>query len=180
MRKLLSSFLHVQDVVSEWSGRVISWMLIGMVGVLIYEVILRYFFNAPTTWAQEASTMLYGSFCILAGAYTLLHKGHVRMDIVYRLLPERTRAGLDSFTGLLTIGFLGLFLWVSIKAAAASWIAHEFSGGSLWAPPLYPFKTAIALAALLLLLQTIVTFIRDLSVSLRLKLLNRSGSDARH
>jgi len=144
-------------------------MVLGMVGVIIYEVILRYLFVAPTSWAHEASTMLYGSFCLLAGAYTLLYRGHVRMDALYRLLPRRGKAGFDCFTGLLTIIFLVLFLWVAIDFAAHSWAMQEFSPRSTWAPPLYPFKSMIPLAVLLILLQAIVTFIRDLSVLLQLK-----------
>ena len=169
MKKLLLSFMHTIDMVSEWSGRTISWMLLAMVGVVGYEVVARYLFNAPTDWAHEASTMLYGSFCILAGAYTLLQKQHVRMDAIYRLLPRRVRAGLDSFTGLLSLGFLAAFLWITIEFAARSWAIQEFSGRSPWAPPLYPFKTTIALAVLLLMLQAVIQFIRDLSVMLNLK-----------
>jgi len=94
---------------------------------------------------------------------------HVRMDAIYRLLPKRGRAGFDCLTGLLVIGFLVVFLWVAIEFTAASWTIQEFSGRSTWAPPLYPFKTVIPLAVLLLLLlQAIVTFIRNLAVSLKL------------
>lgn len=161
--------MHIQDMVSEWSGRAISWMLLGMVGVIIYEVVLRYIFGAPTSWAHEASTMLYGSFCLLAGAYTLRHKGHVRMDALYRLLSRRGKASFDCFTGLLAIGFLILFLRVAIDFSALSWTTQEFSPRSTWAPPLYPFKSMIALAVLLILLQEIATFIRDLLVLLKIK-----------
>lgn len=168
MQKLIS-FMHTQDMVSEWSGRAISWMVLAMVGVVGYEVVARYLFNAPTNWAHEASTMLYGSFCMLAGAYTLLHKGHVRMDALYGLLPRRGKAGFDCFTGLLTIVFLVLFLWVAIDFTALSWATQEFSPRSTWAPPLYPFKSLLTLAVLLILLQAIVTFIRDLLVLLQLR-----------
>jgi len=163
----MQRFIHIQDMVSEWSGKAISWMLLGMVGVVGYEVVARYLFNAPTNWGHETATMLYGSYCMLAGAYTLLHKGHVRMDALYRLLPRRGRAGFDCFTGLLTIGFLVLFLWAAIDFTVVSWVTQEFSPRSPWKPPLYPFKSMLTLAVLLILLQTVVVFIRDLLVLLK-------------
>ena len=168
MRKSIA-YMRIQEMVSEWSGRLVSWSIIVMVGVLIWEIARRYIFSAPTTWAHELSTMLYGSSFIIAGAYTLLHRQHVRMDAIYRLFPRRVRAVLDCVTGLLAISLLVLFLWVSIKFTADSWAMREFSGASTWAPPLHPFKAAITLGVLLTLLQAIVRFIRDLSVLLGLK-----------
>jgi TRAP-type mannitol/chloroaromatic compound transport system permease small subunit len=101
----LTNFLRYIDWLSEWSGKAICFMVLAMIGVILYEVVLRYVFGAPTSWAHEASTMLYGSYCILAGAFTQRFRAHVRSDAVHRLFPKRIRVGLDCFTGLLTIAF---------------------------------------------------------------------------
>ena len=161
--------MHIQDMVSEWLGRAISWMCLSMVLVLCWEVLSRYVFGKPTSWAHESSTMLYGSYCLLAGAYTQRFREHVRSDAVYRLFSRRVRAGLDCFGDLLAIGFLAVFLWYSSEFAWTSWIEREFSHRSTWAPPLYPIKATIPLAVLLLLLQFMCTLIDDILILMNIK-----------
>lgn len=166
--KRLTSILHIQDMLSEWSGRAISWLILGVMVVLMYEVVARYIFNAPTNWAMESSTMFYGAHATLAGAYTLLWRGHVRMDVAYRLLPRRVQAGIDTFTAPIILTFLGLLLWASIQFTIESWTAREFSGKGTWNPPIYPFKAILTLSVLLLILQSINVFIRNLLILLKL------------
>ena len=65
-----------------WSGRIVAWLIVPMVLSLVWEVVARYFFNAPTVWAYDMTFMLYGTFFMLGSAYTLLRKGHIRTDSV--------------------------------------------------------------------------------------------------
>jgi len=174
---IIRSFIFITNRVSEWSEKAISWMVITMTVVLIYEVIARYIFGSPTSWAHEASTMLYGSFCILAGAYTQRFKAHVRSDAIHRLFPGRIRLALDCFTELLTIAFLLIFFKISINFAATSWSVLEYSNLSTWHPPLYPFKTMLPLAVLLLLLQQVASFLDDLMVLIKVKMIEGEHSN---
>ncbi len=50
---------------------------------LVWEVVARYCFNAPTVWAYDMTFMLYGTFFMLGSAYTLLRGGHIRTDSLY-------------------------------------------------------------------------------------------------
>ena len=152
------------DNLSKWSGRTVSWGIFGMVIPICIEVVSRYFFNHPTSWAHELTTMIYGGYCVLLGAYTHLNEGHVRMDAVYRHFSDRTKATVDFFAGLGGLVFLVLFFWVAARIAWESWVIREFSSRTAWEPPMYPFKTALAIAVLLFLLQHIVTLIRSFSV----------------
>jgi TRAP-type mannitol/chloroaromatic compound transport system permease small subunit len=161
----MNTFVSVMDRIdrlSEWLERIISWMVPMMTFVIMWEVFARYLFRAPTTWAHEASTMLYGGYCILAGAYTQRFRAHVRSDAIYRFFPERVRLACDTITDLLAMGFLSILLFLTFQFVKTSWMAREFSNQSPWAPPLYPFKAMIPLATFLLLLQQAVTFLEDL------------------
>ena len=172
MAKITSAIekvVHSIEWVSEWSGKMFSWLILGMLAAMGYEITARYIFNSPTIWAHELTTMLYGSFTLLCGAYAYLNDGHVRMDAVYRLFSKRKKATADFFTGLLALGFLGTFLFVTGKHAVSSWVHAEYSTWSPWAPPLGPFKTAVAVAVLLLLLQQIVWLIRNFAIMLNIK-----------
>ena len=159
MRKV-AAFCHVIDAISERTGKGISFLVILMVLLLVYEVIMRYAFNNPTVFAHEASLFLYGTTGMLAGAWVLRHEGHVKMDAIYGRLPPRTRAIIDLATAPLFFLLVGVVLWTGWDMAYFSVKVNEHTQ-TPWGPPYYPLKLAIPLAALLILLQGIVKFIRD-------------------
>lgn len=162
--QLLARYLAIQDRVSEGVGKAISWLCLAMIFVLIYEVSARYLFNSPTEWAHESTTMLYGTFCILAGAYTHRHHGHVRSEVIYNLFSTRGKAFCDVLTGLLGLLVFGVFFWITFNYAWDSWLMKEASSKSTWAPPVYPFKAMLPLAIALMMLQSCAHLLRDLAV----------------
>jgi TRAP-type mannitol/chloroaromatic compound transport system permease small subunit len=163
------SVMNCIDRLSEWLGKIIAWMVPAMIFVILWEIIARYFFRAPTSWAHEGSTMLYGAFCFLAGAYTQRFRAHVRSDAIYRFLPVRVQRVCEVITGLLSVVFLVILLDISGGFAKRSWDAREFSNLSTWAPPLYPFKSMIFLSTFFFLLQQIVTVIDDVFILLGIR-----------
>nr|WP_232341133.1 TRAP transporter small permease subunit [Halomonas pacifica] len=152
--------MRVQDGLSDWVGRATSWLTLGIIGVLLYEVVARYILNAPTIWGHELSTMFFGALSILAGSYTLRHHGHVRSDVVYRLLPLRAQAFCDLVVFALGILVLTVFFRMAVDFAYHSWSIGEFSNSSLWRPPLWPIKATIPLAVGLLILQCLAELVR--------------------
>lgn len=160
--KRFTRYLVLQDGLSEFVGQVISWITLGLIGVLLIEIVARYFLNAPTIWAHELSTMLFGAFCILAGSYALRHHDHVRSEVLYALMPPRVQGFFDTIVFGLGLVVLAVFFRLSVDFAAASWAMNEFSARSVWQPPLYPIKTVIPIAVGLLLLQNIAEFLRAL------------------
>src|SRR3546814_8437200 len=87
-------------------------MICPMLAVMIWEIVLRYFFNSPSLWAYDISLFIYGGYIALGGAYTYLAGGHVNVDIIWGLLSPRGRAVLD----ILTSGFAFLFLGVLFRS----------------------------------------------------------------
>src|SRR3982751_6284717 len=81
--RLLLQTIKVLDSISVGSGKLVAWLIVPMVASLVYEVIARYLFNAPTEWAYDMTFMLYGTFFMLGAAYTLQQKGHIRTDSLY-------------------------------------------------------------------------------------------------
>lgn len=162
MRRVLGGV----DTVSEWSGKVLSMLIIIMISILLLEITLRYVFNAPTIWAHETCQHLFGSYSVLAGAYVLLHFQHVKVDVVYMRFPPRGRAILDLVTSLLFFLFIGLMLVYGVRMG---WLAVKVmeSSFSPWGPPIYPLKLTVPVAALLILLQGLAHFIRSLGMAIR-------------
>ncbi|MCS6867538.1 TRAP transporter small permease subunit, partial [Thermus sp.] len=74
------------EAISLWSGRLAAWLTLAAVLILTVEVVRRYFFNAPTQWAHEVSTLLFGLLYVLTGAYALRERAHVGVDVFYARL----------------------------------------------------------------------------------------------
>jgi len=83
MRSGLKKIVTLFDKISEWAGKIMSWIIVLIVGIILYEVIVRYIFNQPTSWAVESSTMLHGVFLVFGGVYAMFTKSHVNMDLFY-------------------------------------------------------------------------------------------------
>jgi TRAP-type mannitol/chloroaromatic compound transport system permease small subunit len=158
---VLKAFLKFINAVNDRVGKLLSYFLFLFFALLFMEVILRYFFNSPTVWANELAQMLFGAYAILAGGYIMLTGGHVNVDILYSRLSQKTRAGLDIFTSVLFFLFCGMLLVYGGSLAWDSLSRFEHSQ-SAWNPPLYPAKLMIPLAALLLILQGLAKLIRDI------------------
>jgi TRAP-type mannitol/chloroaromatic compound transport system permease small subunit len=152
------------DTLSEWTGRAAAWMIVPLVLALTYEVVARYAFDAPTIWAYDTAYMLYGGHFMLGAAYTLLHKGHIRTDFFYEKWPLRRQAIIDACCYLfLFLFFPGLFFFLlaSWDNAFHSFRIGETSEASVWRPILWPFKMAMPVTAVLLILQGISDFIKS-------------------
>jgi TRAP-type mannitol/chloroaromatic compound transport system permease small subunit len=157
MQKLL---LFV-DRLSTWVGKTFSWSVLILTFVTVYDVTARYVFNAPTEWAYDTEYILYGTLFIMAGAYTLARNGHVRGDVIYRLMPVRVQASIDLVLYILFFfpGMLAL-LYSGYDFARMSWMMHEHSASSPGGPPIYPFKTLIPVAAFFLIVQGLAETVR--------------------
>jgi TRAP-type mannitol/chloroaromatic compound transport system permease small subunit len=162
----MKQFLAVIDGISEWSGRLISFLIIFMMAILLYEVAMRFVFNAPTNWAHELTLHLFGFLSVLAGAYVLKHDQHVKIDIIYNFFPPRGKAIIDSITYLVFFMFVGVLLWHGTAIALWSIKLGQTVSPSPWGSPLWPTKTALPVAALFLLLQGIAQFIRVLTFAI--------------
>ena len=161
----MDKFLKAIDRINEQTGKAVSYLVIILAAVVLYEIFVRYLFNSPTIWAHEISQMIYGAYVILLGGYVLQRKGHVNVDILYNRFTPRTRAIIDLFTWLLFFYFCGLLLVKGWEMAWDSFLVRETEPTS-FAPPVYPIKMMIPLGALLILLQGLAKFIRDLSVAI--------------
>jgi len=149
------------DRLSTLVGQGFAWCILLLTGVVVYEVVVRYVFRAPTTWGYDVSYMLYGTLFMMAGAYALARNGHVRGDFLYRNFPPRRQAWFDLVLYI-------LFFFPAIFAFMISgWTfftdslrQNERSMFSPSGPVIWPFKFLIPLVGLLLLLQGLAEAVR--------------------
>lgn len=162
MRRALAAI----DFVSEWSGKLVSILIFFLTFFLLYDVIMRFVFNAPTIWAHELSLHLFGAYAVLAGPYVLLHNQHVKIDIFYIRFSKRGRAIIDSFTFLLFFLFILVMLRYGFSSAWRAVELQQTVSPSPWASPVWPTKLTIPLAAFLMLAQGVAQFIRTLKLAI--------------
>ncbi len=149
------------DRVSEWSGKLFSWLVVPLTLLIVFEVISRAM-GVPTIWSFELSNFLFGAHFMLVAAYGLLNGSHVRIDLLVNRFSPRTQAIITIINYLvLFFPFVLVILGFGIFYAATSWSMWETSW-STWSPPLYPIKTVIPLTALMLLIQGVAEFIKTI------------------
>jgi len=158
--KKLAGVFHVIDAISEWTGKIVSMMIFLIIGLVAFNVVMRYFFNAPIKYAYEISLFMFAAISLLAGGYCLYHRAHVRVDIIYRRSSRRQQAMLDVITAGVFFLFVIILLRASFYGALDSWQLKETTISAARAI-LWPVKAVVPIAAALLLLQGLAKFIRD-------------------
>ncbi|MBP1714358.1 MAG: transporter DctQ-related protein [Deltaproteobacteria bacterium] len=162
----MKSFQETVQAISDWSGKVVSYFIYVGIVVLAFEVILRYFWNAPTVWAHGYSQRLFGSYFILVGAYTLFKGGHVRVDVLYNRYGAKGKAILD----LVNYGFL--LMWSAVLLMEGwTFFIRSFRmrevDEMVLAHPVYPVKFLLVIGVLLIALQGLTLFMGSLKQLLR-------------
>lgn len=162
----MARFLSVIDGMSEWSGKVFSFLVVVATLVVVYEVVMRYAFRAPTIWGLELTIFLCGATYVMAGAYAHLYDAHVKVDVLYLRWTPRIRAIVDLVTAPFFFVAIGVLLWVGAEWTVQA-IVGKATSGSIWSPTIWPMRLLIALGSFLLLLQGLAKFIRDFGVARR-------------
>ena len=163
MTPWMRTVVHHIDVTNLWVGRITCLLLLPVIFAMVYEVVARKLFVAPTLWAYEVSRMFAGALFMLGAGYALMRGVHIRADFLYRHWPVRTQATVDALL-YLTFYFPAMlfFFWVSADYTAGAWISGERSMDTTMMAPLAPARTAMPLGAFFLILQGISEFLKSL------------------
>ncbi|CAN1598461.1 FcbT2 TRAP-type mannitol/chloroaromatic compound transport system, small permease component [Candidatus Pelagibacterales bacterium] len=149
----MKAYINFADQFVVWVGRSFAWGIFILTAAVMYEVIMRYFFNAPTLWAFDFTIQMYGAVFMMGGASAMSTKTHVKADMYYNRLSEKGQAILDLVLficfyapGVFALTYAGYFY------AKKAWIVHETSWNSPAQIQIYFSKSLIPIAGLLLLI----------------------------
>jgi len=157
----MTRILYFIDSLSAWTGKAFAWCIVILTFSTVYEVFVRYVLNAPTTWAFDMSVQMYGALFMMAGAYTLSQGAHVRGDVLYRLLSNKTQAKIDLVLYILFLGpGAAALIYYGYHFAADSWFYKEVSWSSPARIQIYFFKSLIPISGTLLFLQGVAESVR--------------------
>lgn len=159
----MAALVYRIDTASRVAGRIICWMLVPLMLAMVYEVVARKLFVAPTMWAYDISRMLCGAMFMLGAGYALSKGVHIRADFLYRNWPARRQGMVDAALYVLFyFPALIFFAWVSYDYAADAWIRGERSMDTAWMAPLAPLRTAMPAGAVLLLVQGVSELLKSI------------------
>lgn len=139
------------------------YLIFVMIGVLFYSSVSKTFFF-PALWTLEFAQFLMVAYFLLGGAYSIQLKGHVRMDLLYGAMSERTRHKWDVVTSFFMISYI-----VALLYGAYSSLFYAFEYGersySSWRPYMWPIKLIMMTGIVMMLLQAISQLFKDLAAA---------------
>lgn len=141
-------------------GDLASLLILLIMAVVTYEVISRYAFNTPTSWAWLINKQLFGIFVLLAGGYSLVHNSHIRIEMLYDHFSPAFKSFVRWLTLLAAFCFLGSLLWKSSVMGLEAWHTKEVAMG-VFKLPLYPLKLFMPIGAALFLAGCIVAALKS-------------------
>ena len=142
------------DKFSKRTGNIVCWITIPLIFGMVYEVLARKFFLAPTIWAYDISRFLYGALFMLGAGYALSKGVHIRADFLYRNFKIKTQ-GIVDFTLYVLFYFPGLlvFFYMTTGFLQESIMRGERGMDTTWMPYMWPIKTCLWLGIIFLLIQ---------------------------
>ena len=143
-------------------GDAASWLFLVIVATTAYEVAMRYVFNAPTIWVHEVAIALAATCFVIGGPVVHQRQQHISISVIYERLGPAAQRWARALSSLLTLVF---YLFLSYAATQQAWVAlkaGETTGTALnWPIPAF-LKTLFALAAVVLVLQTLGHLVQDI------------------
>jgi TRAP-type mannitol/chloroaromatic compound transport system permease small subunit len=164
------------DRINKFISNGVSFLFVPMTLIAMFEVVMRYAFDSPTTWAWDINVQFFCAIVVLGSAHTLHQGGHVIMDILVNKFQQKTKLLVNIcvyvyvvffFAILIAIWQVGAFAWNSL-------VIFE-NASTIFSPPIYPIKIGIFIGVSLLFLQGVALFIRDLIALKALSMVRRNS-----
>lgn len=140
----LATFVTVVDATNDWIGRVVAWLTLGCVLTCFLVVVLRYGFSIGFPWMQELYVWQHAAVFMVGAGYTMLHGGHVNVDIAYGRFSPRKKAWVDILgTIFFLLPWMIVLAWTSSQFVLSSWSILEPSSQANGMSGLFLLKTVI-------------------------------------
>jgi TRAP-type mannitol/chloroaromatic compound transport system permease small subunit len=176
MPKVVKAYVEYIDAASTAVGKFSMYLVFAMMGILLFESISRTIFDRPHIWVVEMAQFFMAAYYLLGGGYSMILDGHVRMDLLYGRWGARRQALSDLLTAALLIIYM-VFLFTGGISASKYALKYNQVNYTPWGPPMAPIKLVMTAGILLMLLQVIATFFKDLAKARGKKLGKDSGGE---
>jgi len=150
------------DKFAMFIGRITMILIISMTLVMLYEVFLRYVIEKPTLWANELTLWIAGFVFMLSGLYVMQQRGHIRIFILYDILPRWAQHMCDAIWVLLIWVFAFFLVFGSYKQVFVVKFYKWETFGTAFDPPIpATIQPMILITICLIALQAFTNLIAD-------------------
>ncbi len=150
------------DRAAVFVGRVTMMMIILMTGVMLYEVFLRYVLERPTLWANELSLWMAGFIFLMAGLYAMQQRSHIRIFLLYDVVPRWLQRTFDCISTLLIVLFAFFLVYGSYKQVFENKLYKWETFGTAFDPPIpATLQPMILIVITLVAMQAVLNLISD-------------------
>jgi TRAP-type mannitol/chloroaromatic compound transport system permease small subunit len=149
------------DIITWSFSRIAMWAPAFVVAIMFYEVVMRYLFVKPTLWVNESSLWVAGGIYLTAGLYAMQQRSHIRIFIIYDMVPRAVQRVFDVLSVLCLLVFAFCVIWGGFGEAYAKLMRWETFGTAFDPPIPATIKPLILITMLLLALQAISNLIYD-------------------
>jgi TRAP-type C4-dicarboxylate transport system permease small subunit len=151
----------ILDLITWSFSRVTMWAPAFIVVIIFYEVVMRYLFAQPTLWVNEMSLWVAGAVYLTAGLYAMQQRSHIRIYIIYDMVPKTVQRVFDIVSLICVWLFAAALIWGGFGEAYAKLMRWE-TFGTAWDPPIpATIKPLILVTLVVLALQALSNLIYD-------------------
>lgn len=159
----MTRLLNAVDRISTVLAYTAMIFFLVLVSDMLYEVIARRVFGAPTLWAYDIAYMMNGLVFLLAAGYTLKVNEHIRIDFLSTRFPAHVQDWINIVVYVFVLfPTLAFICYGALDEGWDSFINDELEPSSAWQPRLWPFYLGIAVGVLAFWLQAAAQVIRHL------------------
>lgn len=141
-------------------GRITGWCAFALVGVMAFNVLLRYFFRTGSVAMQELEWHLMAPICLLGLSFALLHDGHVKVDIFYGRFPQPLQRVIDLISMILVSVVVAILIYLSLPYVEQSYSIGEQSPDPGGLTHRWILKSMLPIGFALLLIQSVAATLR--------------------
>jgi len=157
---------RIMDFISAFDKKLAElsgWIIVLMMLSISYDVIMRYFFKAPTTWSFEVSRYMLIMVVFLGGGWALPADGHVSVDIVTDKLSRKKQKAFIIVSTIISAGYLLTFFIQSVAFTHDAW-ANGVRSTEYLAWPLWPIRFFLVIGSGMLFLECVLKIMRTFNV----------------
>ncbi len=162
MPKIVILYVKYIDYISTKFGRLAMYLIFLMIGTLLLSSITRNILHIPLSWTVELAQFTMPAYYLLGGAYSMQLDDHVRMDLFYDRFSDINKARIDVFTSFFLLFYLVCLLYGSISSLEYA-IEYNQRKFSQWNPSMIPVKIIMVFGIVLMILQSVSIFFKDLA-----------------
>jgi TRAP-type mannitol/chloroaromatic compound transport system permease small subunit len=159
--KMEQQSLRGIDRLSLFIGRVTMMLIALVVLVMLYEVLMRYVFESGTLWANELSLWMAGFVFLLSGSYAMQQRCHIRIHLLYDVLPRPAKKACDVISTALILLFAFMLFYGAYGEASAKFLRWEKFGTAFDPPMPATIKPMILFGVILVAAQAVSNLIAD-------------------